>query len=200
MVFKNMALNHITLKQFLIFKWSVYTLLAIDVFLYFMESKITETIDQVAWVAIIALYEWETSALDEAYANRLQMYAITFLRLFAYTVLLYTTYEYYLQHKWLDLANSITWLLVCVTLEYDVYAPGEYGSNEWKIRNYVKIGLYGLLFIYMLIWLFEARPLDFYDAFLWLLAFIVIELNIFGFEQDALEKKTSQEVMISQDN
>ncbi|MEY4503815.1 MAG: hypothetical protein RL154_107 [Pseudomonadota bacterium] len=182
-----MTLNQITKKQFLIFKWSVYTLLATNVFLYFMEAKITESIDTFSWVIIIGLYEWETTSLDKAYANRLEMYAITFFRVIAYGVLMYCAYDYFLEDKWLDFANSCTWFVVCATLEYDVYFPGDYNSNEWKIRNYIKITLYTLLFSYMLIWLFSGRALDFYDAFLWLLAFIVIELNIFGFEQKALD-------------
>lgn len=183
-----MRVRNITHKQFLLFKWSVYTLLAINVFLYFMESKITESIDTLSWVIIIGLYEWETTSLDKMYANKLEMYAITFFRILAYSILVYCAYDYYLDEKWLDLANSLTWFTVCATLEYDVYFPGNYDSSEWKIRNYIKISLYSLLFTYMVLWLIEGRALDFYDAFLWLLAFIVIELNIFGFEQKKLDK------------
>lgn len=195
-----MTMRHLSHKQFMIFKWSVYFLLAGNVFWYFLESKIVESLDTFSWVVVIALYEWETTRMDEEYANKLEMYGITFFRILAYIVIVYCDYEYYMQGKWLDFANATTWLVVCATLEYDVYFPGNYGSAEWKIRNYLKISLYGALFLYCMLWLtIGDDPLDFFDSFLWLLAFIVIELNIFGYEEDqqAKELKMSKKAVHS---
>ncbi len=56
-----------------------------------------------------------------------------------------------------------------------------------KINKYLKGFFYGLLFVCAIYWGFEGSFLDFWDAFLWLVAFIFIELNIFQWHEETEE-------------
>ncbi|HPY41640.1 MAG TPA: hypothetical protein PLM98_14045, partial [Thiolinea sp.] len=53
-----------------IFKWGVYALLAINVFLFFLHQTFIEGLETLAWVVLLLLFEWETSQLDKPYVNK----------------------------------------------------------------------------------------------------------------------------------
>jgi hypothetical protein len=180
--------------QFILFKYTIYTLLAINIYLFAINGTFTETIDTAAWVLILALFEWETISLKEAYSGMFEKVAITLLTLIGYGVIFFSAYSYYQESEWLDLANSITWILVILVLQYDVYFPGHYGHNEWTARNILKIALYGSLFVFAIIWGIQGEALDFYDSFLWILSFFVIEMNVFNFEHRFVEEESSSSV------
>jgi hypothetical protein len=57
------------------------------------------------------------------------------------------------------------------------------------INKVIKAILYSLLFCAAIYWWLEGDFLDFWDAFLWLFAFIFIELNVFDWQA---EKRTGQ--------
>ena len=48
----------------------------------------------------------------------------------------------------------------------------------------IKVILYSVLLINAIYWGIEGTFLVFWDAFLWLVAFIFIELNVLGFQED----------------
>ena len=54
-----------------------------------------------------------------------------------------------------------------------------------------KLILYSLLFLAAIYWGFEGDFVDFWDAFLWLVAFVFIELNVFEWHQEELEEAGS---------
>lgn len=171
-----------------IFKWGVYGLLAINVVLFFLHETFIEGLETLAWVALLLLFEWETSQLDKPYTNKWEKYSIHIGRFIAYAVILYSAYEYATpeyraENGPLDMYNSLTWLGIVALLEYDVYANGLYGRVEWHIRNTIKVILYAALFVYAGMWAYEGGILDFYDATLWIICFFAIELNIFKFEE-----------------
>lgn len=171
-----------------LFKWGVYSLLAINIVLFFLHETFIEGLETLAWVALLLLFEWETSQLDKPYINKWEKYAIHLGRLLAYVIILYSAYEYATpeyraEHGPLDMYNSLTWLVIVALLEYDVYANGLYGRFEWHVRNTIKIILYAALFAYAGMWAYEGGILDFYDATLWIICFFAIELNIFKFEE-----------------
>jgi hypothetical protein len=168
--------------QFILFKYTIYTLLAINIYLFAINGTFTETIDTAAWVVILALFEWETISLKEQYSGWGEKITLTLLTLIGYGVIFYSSYSYFQESEWLDLANSITWILVILVLQYDVYFPGHYDHSEWTIRNIIKIALYVALFVFAITWGIQGEVLDFYDSFLWILSFFVIEMNVFNFE------------------
>jgi len=89
-----------------------------------------------------------------------------------------------------DIINSATWLVIVVLLEAEVWMQlrGVLTSRLLQVMKYLKGFFYSILFLAAAYWGFEGSFLDFWDAFLWLVAFIFIELNIFqwhGEEEEA---------------
>lgn len=176
--------------QFILFKYTIYTLLAFNIYLFAMNGTFTETIDTAAWVVVLGLFEWETRHLKEEQWSLVEKSVISLLSTFGYSVIVYSCYSYYVEAEWLDFANALTWILVVLALQYDIYFPGHYGKSEWTIRNIIKFALYGALFVFAVMWGLEGEALDFYDAFLWILSFFVIEMNVFNFEHRLVEEDT----------
>jgi hypothetical protein len=174
--------------QFVLFKYMVYSLLAFNVYLYAKSGTFTETIDTAAWVVILGLFEWETLSIRQEHWGKIEKGVISLLSLFGYSVVLYSGYSYFIEKEWLDFVNSVTWILVILVLQYDIYFPGHYGQSEWTARNIIKFALYAALFVFAVLWGIQGEALDFYDAFLWILSFFVIEMNIFNFEHRLVEE------------
>ena len=55
---------------------------------------------------------------------------------------------------------------------------------EASVANSLKIILYGTLVVAAIYWGFKGDFLDFWDAALWLFAFVFIELNVFEWQQE----------------
>lgn len=178
--------------RFRIFKYTVYSLLAINILLFLIHGAPHEALDSLGWVLLLATFEYETAALDEDYASPLERYALRAAQILGYGLAVYATWNYWVGGDWADLVNAVTWLIVCAVLAYDVYAPGEYGDGEWRWRNMLKGGLYAILFAVAVYWAYDGvivnrdahGLLEFYDAVLWILCFAVIELNIFAYETE----------------
>ena len=87
---------------------------------------------------------------------------------------------------WVDVINAGVWLLVVIMLEADVHLHGKRAFNEkiTKISAVVKFILYSTLLGAALYWGFKGDFIDFWDAFLWLVAFVFIELNVFGWHRE----------------
>ncbi len=91
---------------------------------------------------------------------------------------------------WTDIINSATWLAVVVVLEIDVYLQlaGKYRDRFIQANTIAKGFLYSVLFIVAAYWGWAGTFLDFWDAFLWLVAFIFIELNIFEWQAETAKE------------
>jgi hypothetical protein len=90
---------------------------------------------------------------------------------------------------WVDVINSGVWLLVVMTLEIDVRLQ-ERGLLEGaflRVSNLGKYLLYSILLLAAVYWGIKGDFIDFWDAFLWLVAFVFIELNVFDWRQESLE-------------
>lgn len=87
---------------------------------------------------------------------------------------------------WTDVLNAAAWLLVVVILEFDVRLQlrGEYSDHLVAINKVIKLVLYSALFGAAVYWWLEGSFLDFWDAFLWLFAFIFIEMNVFEWQAE----------------
>jgi hypothetical protein len=87
---------------------------------------------------------------------------------------------------WVDVINSEVWLLVVLVLEIDVRLQERHKLEGLALRlsNFAKYILYSLLFLAALYWGIKGDFVDFWDAFLWLVAFIFIELNVFEWRQE----------------
>ncbi|MFO1091409.1 MAG: hypothetical protein U1E46_17685 [Hyphomicrobiales bacterium] len=177
--------------QFRLFKYSVFALLAFNILLFLIHASAYEAIDSLGWVILLGVFEYESTAMDEVYSSPTEKWILFVLQCVGYGMAVYATSQYFFAAEWVDLANSITWLLVCAVLAYDVYAPGDYEGMEWKVRNGVKALLYSVLVGIAIWWGYEGATgegglvglLDFYDAALWIACFAVIELNVFDYER-----------------
>ncbi len=79
----------------------------------------------------------------------------------------------------IDVINAAAWLLVVLILEIDVNLQNRgllTGSID-QISKYTKFVLYSILFCAAVYWGITGSFLSFWDAFLWLAAFIFIEMN-----------------------
>ncbi len=93
---------------------------------------------------------------------------------------------------WTDLINSATWILVCVVLEVEVRLQlrGKLSDRIMNVSKYLKLVLYGTLFCGAGYWGYAGDFLDFWDAALWLFAFIFIELNVFEWQHETSHEQS----------
>lgn len=87
---------------------------------------------------------------------------------------------------WVDVINAGVWLLVVLLLEIDVRLQehGRFEGLALRASTVSKYVLYSTLFAAAAYWGFKGDFLDFWDAFLWLVAFVFIELNVFAWHQE----------------
>lgn len=87
---------------------------------------------------------------------------------------------------WLDVINAAVWILVVILLEIDVRLQEHHQFEGLALRASTasKYVLYSTLFAAAVYWGFKGDFLDFWDAFLWLVAFVFIELNVFEWREE----------------
>ncbi len=87
---------------------------------------------------------------------------------------------------WTDVINAGAWILVVIMLEVEVRLQlrRDLSDNIMRITKFIKLALYAILFIAAGYWGVKGDFLDFWDASLWLFAFIFIELNVFDWQQE----------------
>jgi hypothetical protein len=93
---------------------------------------------------------------------------------------------------WADAINGGVWLLVVVLLEADVWLQeqGRYEGTALMGSTLLKAIFYSILAAAVVFWMWQGQVKDWWDALLWIIAFVFIELNIFEWraeEQAALE-------------
>jgi len=87
---------------------------------------------------------------------------------------------------WVDVINAIVWLLVVIVLEIDVRLQerNRYEGVALIASQAMKLVLYSTLLLAAVYWGVKGDFVDFWDAFLWLVAFVFIELNVFEWRQE----------------
>ena len=90
---------------------------------------------------------------------------------------------------WVDVINSATWILVVLVLEADVRLQDRnlLRGRLLHLSTGIKMILYAILFCAAIYWGFEGDFLDFWDAFLWLVAFVFIEMNVMQWNEELAE-------------
>ena len=255
------------------FKYTVYALLTFNIFLFYQEESLATqqtfsqgmslaniiegfaaTIDTVAWVVLLLMFEFETYVLSQQTLQKPRVkVSFALLRTLSYGFILYAFYGYVskilftydispfvvedicqlvgqgfysvftldeyppldiqscglLQGQellklnnqqiigssgewqsiqrlaWVDAINSITWIIVVLVLEVDVWLQlRERFYGAYRLFSKILKGLlYSVLFAAATYWGILGDFLDFWDAFMWLVAFVFIELNIFQWQQ-----------------
>jgi len=95
---------------------------------------------------------------------------------------------------WVDVINAAVWLLVVLVLEIDVRLQerNRYEGLALRLSNITKVILYAILFVAAVYWGVYGDFVDFWDAFLWLLAFFFIEMNVVEWRQEELEEQAAR--------
>ncbi|HUD97844.1 MAG TPA: hypothetical protein VMO24_09890 [Woeseiaceae bacterium] len=266
-------------KIFHAFKYTIYALLTLNVYFFFAEEwaasshrfsdgiqfgdiieGFAATIDTVAWVILLLMFELQTSVLaDNAVGTRVSR-AMHFMRAICYAFIVYAFYGYLskllfllgaeplpsivnlceltggnwtyaidldeyeiitmancatlseanvfqqlsglnavvdqsgltdiVRLAWVDVINSGVWLLVVFLLEFDVRLQEHHqlAGTALRISNWCKYVLYSILLLAAIYWGVKGDFVDFWDAFLWLVAFVFVELNVFEWRQETLEE------------
>jgi hypothetical protein len=96
---------------------------------------------------------------------------------------------------WVDVSNAATWILIVIMLEFEVRIGlrREVSVRVAALIKSTKLVLYSLLIVFAAFWGFAGSILDFWDAFLWIVAFVFIERNVFVWEQE-LQRAAPSEV------
>ena len=95
-----------------------------------------------------------------------------------------------------DVINSAAWILVVILLEIEVRLLTRWGGGSRpmaRLANSLKVVLYTTLVVAAIYWGFKGDFLDFWDAALWLFAFVFIELNVFEWQQEIRDQTESAE-------
>lgn len=90
-----------------------------------------------------------------------------------------------------DIVNAANWLVIVILLEAEVYLQlkGLLTERMVLLTKIVKGMLYAILLVCAIYWGLLGDFLDFWDAFLWLVAFIFIEMNIFQWHEEIIEEQ-----------
>lgn len=258
---------------FRVFKYAVYLLLAYNVYAFFVENhaaagavfadgvqlgKVIEayndSIDTLAWVLLLLVFELETFVLADEKIRGWVKWSLNAVSAFCYVFIIYSFYGYvaemvYLTDlapmaqsacelaasgdwklvleqddyvpltaqscaalgdaqmlrladakivgdaatwseirwlAWTDVINAGTWLVVVFLLAFEVWLQLRHELSD-KIMRYgqiVKVLLYSTLLLCAIYWGVNGSFLDFWDAFLWLVAFFFIELNLFEWQAE----------------
>ena len=87
--------------------------------------------------------------------------------------------------SWVDVFNSTAWLLVVLLFQIEVMLEQAAKLTKRKLAGIMalKIAAYLVLLCCAIYWTVYSAFIDFWDAWLWLLAFILIDLNMLGLDE-----------------
>ena len=93
------------------------------------------------------------------------------------------------QLAFVDVVNAMAWVMVVVLLELDVRLQLRGLLKGWILRvsGGLKAITYATLLAAAVYWGLQGPLVDFWDAFLWLVAFVFIEMNIFQWQREVSE-------------
>ncbi|MEZ5756796.1 MAG: hypothetical protein R3D86_01090 [Emcibacteraceae bacterium] len=94
------------------------------------------------------------------------------------------------QLAWADVINCFSWLLIVAILEIEVWYQLKQIVYKPLIKTFlfIKTIIYITMFACAVYWGIDGSFLEFWDAMLWILAFVFIELNLFQWQEEILER------------
>ncbi|MEO1247173.1 MAG: hypothetical protein AAFX56_15925 [Pseudomonadota bacterium] len=101
---------------------------------------------------------------------------------------------------WVDAVNGAVWLLVVALLEVDVWLQerNRFEGLALRLSTACKFLLYGLLALAVLFWMWKGQFKDWWDALLWLIAFVFIEMNVFEWRAESHHDKDAENLTIGE--
>jgi hypothetical protein len=170
------------------FKVLVYAALLANVGAFMLDGNdwlAPKAIDQIGWVLILAVFEWETRRLGRGEAlTRISPPALA-VELAGYGCALFALFHYLAIRDPVEIANASAWLAISALIWLDLFRPE--GARA-PLRASLRWSLYGITLACALFWGVTGAWLDFWDAAIWIICFFVIEINIFGFDMASLRR------------
>ncbi len=158
------------------FKAAVFALLVLNTGVYLASGTLSEGLDSIAWLTLLALFQLETGYGQVLRAGP-AVTAVRAIRLVALAVIGAAAAGFLYNGEWLDAANSGLWIAVVVLLEVEVRRPADVAAQRARFTAAAAL-LYAGLIAVMFVWLARGEWFDAYDAALWLVAFATIEMNL----------------------
>lgn len=158
------------------FKMAVFALLSCNAVSFLFFGTFRQAVDAIAWLILLALFELETGYGDRLH-GRGAAAVVPGVRLVAAAGVIAAALGYVFEREWLDAVNSLLWIAVVMVLEFEVrypHAVERHGAWFAGIATTLYAGLGALV----LVWAWRGEWFDAYDALLWLIAFVTIEINV----------------------
>jgi hypothetical protein len=158
-------------------KAALIALIAANTAVYVRAGTTSEGLDSAAWLVLLLSFELETGPAGRWIGSRTAVLARG-CRLVAAAALVVATLGYFRDAEWLDAANMALWIAVVALLEAQVRHPRAAARYRTAFRALAAV-TYSALAALALAWGWRGEWFDAYDALLWLVAFAMIEMNIF---------------------
>jgi len=156
----------------------VYLALLANVGAFFVAAEswhAPKAIDQIGWIIILAVFEWETRRLDRGVALTRISGGALLAELAGYGCALYALWHYIGIRDPVEIANALAWLAISALIWIDLFRPATAPR-----RALLRWLLYAITLLCAILWGVNGAWLDFWDAAIWIVCFFVIEINIFG--------------------
>lgn len=97
---------------------------------------------------------------------------------------------------WTDVVNAGIWLIIVIILELEIYLESSkiFGSKFFLAYKSFKLLLYGVLIVDVAYWWALGEAWAAWDAFLWLVAFFFIEVNMLNWQEENARKRASPQL------
>lgn len=165
------------------FKAALFGLLAWNTTIYLVSGTISEALDSLAWLTLLAGFELETG-FGGRFAEGRVAAVLRGVRLAAAAALVAAGIGYVRDSEWLDAANIGMWTGVVALLEFEVRYPAAVATHRTQFMA-AAATLYSGLVALVFAWMWRGEWFDAYDAMLWLVAFLTIEINVLRIPGDA---------------
>jgi hypothetical protein len=99
---------------------------------------------------------------------------------------------------WVDVANSVAWLLVVLIFQIEITLKqlDKLTKSRLALCTGIKVVLYLVLTADAIYWTAYSAFIDSWDAWLWLIAFVLVDMNLLGWEDDARDPRPAQSAAV----
>ena len=170
----------------------MFALLALNAGIFLRSGTLSEGLDSIAWLTLLALFELETGFGHVLRAQSV-IAAVHGVRLAALAAVGAAAAGFLYDKEWLSAANSGLWIAVVTLLELEIRRPATVAVHRARFTA-AAATLYSGLGALALVWLWRGEWFDAYDAALWLVAFATIEINVLRYSRPGVYAEASAPV------
>ena len=142
---------------------------------YAIAERFYDCLDSMAWLGLLFSFELEARYLHHPFSIRL----VPLNRAFRFLAIVLITMAYggfIRESAWLDVMNSVLWLIAVILLECESRLPrlvSRFPLTFKLMGAGVLLSLIGL----SLFWAHQGEWFDAYDALIWIIALVIIDLD-----------------------